>query len=93
MEQEAAMSWRVDELERQLESTHCESQDRAAVAMGTWLSELLVMERATAAKRGLNAAKVHLAETKATLQKSLEALEIEWKARSVADREVLALRG
>ena len=87
------MSWRVDELERQLESTHCESQDRAAVAMGTWLSELLVMERATAAERGLDAMMVHLAETEAALPKSLEALETERKARSEADRELLALQG
>ena len=28
-----------------------------------------------------------------TLQKSLEALESEWKARSEVDQEVLALRG
>ena len=42
---------------------------------------------------GLNAAKVHLAETEVALQKSLEALESEQKARSEADREVLMLQG
>jgi len=55
--------------------------------------ELLAVERATTAERGLDAAKVHLAETEAVLQKSLEALEMEQKARSEADREVLALWG
>ena len=55
------------------------------------MAELLVVEQVTAAERGLNAAKVHLAETKAVLQKSLEALET--MARSKADREVLVLRG
>ena len=44
MEQEAAMSWWVDELECQLESTHHESQDRAAKAMGVRAVELLVVE-------------------------------------------------
>ena len=47
----------------------------------------------TTAKRGLNAAKVHLAKTEAALQKSFEALETERKAWLEADREVLALRG
>ena len=37
--------------------------------------------------------KVHLAETEATLQKSLEALETERKAQSEANRKVLALPG
>ena len=48
MEREAAMSWQVDELERQLESIHCESQDRAAEATGARVVELLVAEHATA---------------------------------------------
>ena len=61
--------------------------------MGAWAAELLVAEQATAAERGPDAAKVHLVETEAVLQKSLEALEMERKARSEADREVLALRG
>jgi len=39
-----------------------------------------VVEWATAAEWGVDVAKVHLAETKAALQKSLEALEIEWRA-------------
>ena len=42
--------------------------------MGARVAELLVVERATAAERGLDTVKVHLAETEAALQKSLEAL-------------------
>ena len=37
--------------------------------------------------------KVHLAETEATLLKSLEALEAEREARSDAEQEVVALQG
>ena len=37
--------------------------------------------------------KAHLVETKAALRKSLEALEAERKARSNAEREVIALQG
>ena len=59
---EAMMSWWVAEFERQLESTRRESQDWEAEA-----AELLTVEWATAAKRGLDAAKVHLAETEAAL--------------------------
>ena len=62
-----------------------------AEATGARAVELLVAEQTTAAERGLDAVKVHLAETKAALQKPLEALEIERKARSEADREVLTL--
>ena len=58
MEREAMMSCRVDELEHQLESTHRESLDQAAEATGAWATELLVVERATAAERGLDAVKV-----------------------------------
>ena len=61
--------------------------------MGARMVELLVAERATATERGLDAAKVHLAETEVALQKSLETLEMEQKARSEVDREVLALWG
>ena len=93
MEREATMSWRVDQLERQLKSTHHESQDRAAEATGARAVELLAAERATATERGLDAAKVHLAETKAVLQNSLEALEMERKARLEAEQEVVMLRG
>jgi len=50
-------------------------------------------ERATVTEQELNTVKVHLAETKAALQKSLEALEMEQKARSETDQEVLVLRG
>ena len=53
--------------------------------------ELLVAERATTAKRGLDAVKVHLVDTEVALQKSLEVLEMQRKARSEADREVLVL--
>ena len=45
--------------------------------MGVRAVELLTAQRATAAERGLNAAKVHLVETKVELEKSLEALETE----------------
>ena len=55
--------------------------------------ELLTAERATAAEHGLNAVKVHLVEIEVALQKSLEALEMERKAQSEADQEVLMLRG
>ena len=76
-----------------MESAHCESQDRATEVMGAWAAELRAVERATAVEQELNVAKVHLAETKAVLQKSLEALEAEQKARSDAEQEVVALRG
>ena len=64
---EATMSWWVDELQRQLEFARRESQDWAAKVMGAWAAELLVVERATAAERGLDAMKVHLVKTKAVL--------------------------
>ena len=38
--------------------------------------ELLAVEQATAAERGLAAAKVHQAKTKAVLQKSLAEIEV-----------------
>jgi hypothetical protein len=85
MEQEAMASWWVDELRHQLESAPRESSDRAAEAMGAWTMELRAVEWVTAAERELDAAKVHLAETEAVLQKSLEALEVERKARSDAE--------
>ena len=55
--------------------------------------ELCAVEQATAAERKLNAMKVHLAKTEVALQKSLEALEAERKARSDAKQEVVVLRG
>ena len=61
--------------------------------MGARAVELLVVERATVAERGLDTTKFHLAENKAALQKSLDALETERKAWSEVDREVLALQG
>ena len=61
--------------------------------MGAWVAKLLMVERATAAEQGLDAAKVHLAETETMLQKSLEAIEMERKARSEADQKVLMLQG
>jgi len=93
MEQEAMASWRVDELRHQLESARRESQDRAPEVTGARVAELHAVERAIAAERELDAAKVHLVETKAALQKSLEALEEERKAQSDAEQEVVALRG
>ena len=56
------MSWRVNELEHQLESARHEYQDKAVEAVGAWAAKLLVAERATAAEWGLDAAKVHLVE-------------------------------
>ena len=67
MEREAMMSQRVDEFEDQLESARHESHDRAAEATGARAVELLVAERVTAAEHGLNAVKVHLAETEVAL--------------------------
>ena len=67
MEQEVMMLWWVDELRRQLESTHRESQDRAAEASGARAMEMLTTEWATATEWGLDAVKVHLAETEAVL--------------------------
>ena len=61
------MSWWVTELERELESTHQESQGRAAEVTEARVMELLTAERAIAAERGLEAAKVRQAETKAVL--------------------------
>ena len=58
---------RVTELERELESTHRESQDRAAKVTEARAAELFMTERATAAERGLEAAKVHQAKTEAAL--------------------------
>jgi len=82
---EAVMSWWVDKLQCQLEFTRHESQDRVAEAMGARATELLVVEKATTAKQELDTAKVRLVETKAALQKFLEALEMEQKARSEAE--------
>ena len=56
-------------------------------------AKLHVVERATAAEQELDAAKVHLAETEAVLQKSLEALDMKQKAQSEAEQEVVMLRG
>jgi hypothetical protein len=74
MEREATMSWRVTELERQLESARHESQDFATERVK------FTTERVTTAEQGLNVVKVHLVETKEVLQKSLETLETEQKA-------------
>ena len=82
MEREAMMSWWVDELDRQLESAHYESQDRVTEASRARVVELLAVEQATTVERGLDVVKVHLAKTKAALLKSLDALEMERKARS-----------
>jgi len=45
------------ELERELESARCESQDWATEVNEAWVVELLAVERATAAEQGLKAAK------------------------------------
>ena len=58
MEQEAVESWWVAKLKRQLESACHESQDRVAKAMEARAAKLLKVERATAAERGLDVAKV-----------------------------------
>ena len=55
--------------------------------------ELRAVEWVTAVEWELDAMKVHLVETEAALQKSLEALEVERKARSDAEQELVALRG
>ena len=60
---------------------------------GARATELLAVERATAAEREVDVAKVHLAETEVVLQKSLEALETERKARLEAEKQVVTLRG
>ena len=88
MEQEAMASWRVNELRHQLESTHRESQDRAAETMGARAAELRAVKWATAVEWELDTVKVHLVETEAALQKSLEAKR---KARSNAEQEVVTL--
>ncbi|XP_066354809.1 uncharacterized protein [Miscanthus floridulus] len=64
---EAMVSWQVAELKHHLESTHHESQDRAAEATEAQVAELLAVERVTTAVRGLDTAKVHQAETEAAL--------------------------
>jgi len=93
MEQEATVSWRVDELRHQLESACRESQDWATEATGAYAAELHAIERATVVERELDAVKVYLVETEAALQKSLEALEAEHKAWLDAEQEVVALWG
>ena len=44
MEHEAMVSWQVDELRYQPESTHHESQDRVAEVTGARAVELLTVE-------------------------------------------------
>ena len=79
------------ELEHELESTCRESQDQAAEVSRARAVELLMVERATTAEQGLEAAKAcqaktkaalqkSLADTEAALQRSLETLETERKA-------------
>ena len=92
MEQEAmALRW-VDELRHELESARRESQDWAAEAMGARAAEMRVVEQVTATEQKLDAVKAHLVETEAALRKSLEALEVEQKAWSDAEREVITLQ-
>ena len=68
-----------------------ESQDWAVEATGARATEMCAVERVIAAEQKLDVAKAHLVETEAALRKSLEALEAERKARSDAEREVVAL--
>ena len=91
MEQEATVSWRVDKLRHQLESTRHESQDWVAKAMGARVVEMRALERATATKQKLDAMKVLFVETEVALRESLEALEAEQKARFDAEQEVVVL--
>ena len=67
---------RVAELERQLESAHRESQDRAAEAAAARAEGQRAAEWATAAERGLEAAKARQAETEAGLRTSLADTEV-----------------
>ena len=67
MKQEVASLRRVNELRRKLESTHRESQDQSAEAMGAREAEWRVVERETTAKQKLHAAQAHLVGTEAAL--------------------------
>ena len=64
---EAKVSRRVTKLENELDSTHRESQGRAAEVTKAWVVELLVAERATTAEQGLEVVKVRQAETEVAL--------------------------
>ena len=64
------------ELEHQLASARCESQDRVAEATTTRVEGQRVAEWVTDAKQGLEAAKARQAETKAGLQTSLAETEV-----------------
>ena len=57
------------------------------------MAELCAVERATATEHKLDEAKAHLVETEAALRKSLEALKVEQKPCSDAERNVVVLRG
>ena len=92
---------RMAEFERQLESTHRESLDWAAEATAVRAEGQRAAKRATAAERGLEAAKAcqaetevglrtSLANTEAALRESLVALESE-RAALVSERSALEL--
>ena len=92
---------RMAKLERQLKSTHCESQDWVAKGTTARAKGQRAVEWGTAAERGLEAAKAHqaeteaglrtsLAETEVALQESLVALESEQSAL-VSDQSALEL--
>ena len=70
------MSQWVTELEHELESARRESQGQVVKATEARVVELLVAERATAAERGLEAAKVRQEEAEVALQKSLVDTEV-----------------
>ena len=72
------------ELERWVESACHESQVRTAEVAAARTEGQCAVERATATEQKLDVAKAHMVETEAVLRKSLEALELERKARSDA---------
>ena len=80
-------------IRHQLESARRKSQDRADEVTGARAVELRAVEGATAVEWELDAAKGHLVEIEAALQKSLEALEEEQKDRSDTEQEVVVLWG
>ena len=81
------------ELERQQESTHRKSQDRAAEATAVWAEEQRATERVTTVEWGLEAVKARQAETEAGLRTSLANTEVALQESLVAlesERSVLA---
>ena len=77
------------ELERQLESTRRESQDRAVEVATVRVEEQREAELATAAEQGLEAAKARQAETEAELRTSL--VDTEERSALASERNALEL--